>query len=119
MAEQNTITINGNAFPIDAGDTILDVARRNSIDIPTLCYLKGTTPHGACRVCVVEVEGADRLLAACETPAMGDMVVETESPRVIEARRAIIQLMLSSGNHYCAISGYRGQSWESFQLLVQ
>ena len=119
MAEQNTITINGNAFPIDAGDTILDVARRNSIDIPTLCYLKGTTPHGACRVCVVEVEGADRLLAACETPAMGDMVVETESPRVIEARRAIIQLMLSSGNHNCAISGYSGQSWESFQLQVQ
>jgi predicted molibdopterin-dependent oxidoreductase YjgC len=119
MAEQNTITINGNSFPINKGETILEVAQRNSIDIPTLCFLKGTLPHGACRVCVVEIEGADRLMAACETPALGNMVVQTESPRVVEARRTIIELMLSSGNHNCAISGYRGTSWEAFQLQVQ
>jgi predicted molibdopterin-dependent oxidoreductase YjgC len=119
MAEQNTITINGNAFPIKEGETILELAQRNSIDIPTLCFLKGTLPHGACRVCVVEIEGADKLMAACETPAIGKMVVETESPRVVEARRTIIELMLSSGNHNCAISGYRGASWEAFQLQVQ
>ena len=119
MAEQKTITINGNPLPFEQGETILEVARRNSIDIPTLCYLKGTLPHGACRICVVELEGAEKLKAACETPAIGNMVVETESPRVVEARRSIIELMLSSGNHNCAISGFRGQSWESFQLQVQ
>ena len=119
MAAQNKIFINDNEFAFESGETILDVAKRNSIDIPTLCHLKGTTPHGACRICVVEVEGADKLMAACETPASGNMIVETESPRVVEARRSIIQLMLSSGNHNCAISGYSGESWESFQLQVQ
>ncbi len=113
------IVINGNELLFEADETILDVARRNDIDIPTLCHLKGTTPHGACRICVVEVEGADKLMAACETPAGGNMIVETESSRVVEARRSIIQLMLSSGNHNCAISGYNGESWESFQLQVQ
>ena len=119
MAKQKTITINGNPLPFDDGETILEVARRNSIEIPTLCYLKGTMPHGACRICVVELEGAEKLRAACETPAIGNMVVETESPRVVEARKSIIELMLSSGNHNCAISGFSGQSWESFQLQVQ
>ena len=119
MAAQNKIFINNNEFAFESGETILDVAKRNSIDIPTLCHLKGTTPHGACRICVVEVEGADKLMAACETPASGNMIVETESSRVVEARRSIIQLMLSSGNHNCAISGYNGASWESFQLQVQ
>jgi len=119
MEEKKMIVINGNELLFEADETILDVARRNDIDIPTLCHLKGTTPHGACRICVVEVEGADKLMAACETPAGDNMIVETESPRVVEARRSIIQLMLSSGNHNCAISGYNGKSWESFQLQVQ
>jgi NADH dehydrogenase/NADH:ubiquinone oxidoreductase subunit G len=57
------------------------VARRNHIDIPTLCHLKGTTPTGACRICVVEVKGARTLLAACATPAAAGMQVQTESPR--------------------------------------
>ncbi|MDX2440856.1 MAG: 2Fe-2S iron-sulfur cluster-binding protein, partial [Desulfobacterales bacterium] len=94
MVERKSIVINGNELLFEAGETILDVARRNDIDIPTLCYLKGTIPHGACRICVVEVEGADKLMAACETPAGDNMIVETESPRVVEARRSIIQLML-------------------------
>ena len=119
MEEKKIIIINGNEFLFEADETILDVARRNDIDIPTLCHLKGTIPHGACRICVVEVEGADELMTACETPASGNMIVKTESPCVVEARRSIIQLMLSSGNHNCAISGYSGESWESFQLQVQ
>ena len=58
MADQNIIVINGNEFSFEPGESILDIARRNSIDIPTLCHLKGASPTGACRVCVVEVEGA-------------------------------------------------------------
>ena len=79
MAAHNNIFINDNEFAFESGETFLDVAQRNDIDIPTLCHLNGTTPHGACRICVVEVEGADKLMAACETPAGDNMIVETES----------------------------------------
>ncbi len=119
MAEQNIIVINGNEFSFEPGETILEVAQRNSIDIPTLCHLKGATPTGACRVCVVEVEGARSLVASCAAPATANMVVRTESAKVIEARRMVLQLLLSSGNHNCAVSGSAGQNWTEFQLKVQ
>ena len=119
MAEQNIIVINGNEFSFEPGESILDIARRNSIDIPTLCHLKNAIPTGACRVCVVEVEGARSLLASCATPAANNMVVRTESAKVIEARRMVIQLLLSSGNHNCAVSGSAGENWTEFQLKSQ
>ena len=119
MGTQETIVINGNEFGFDPGETILAVARRNNIDIPTLCHLKGATPTGACRICVVEVAGADSLMPACATPAMAAMEVQTESPQVVAARKLIIKLMLSSGNHNCAISGSGGDSWTAFQMQVQ
>ncbi|MGD8251691.1 MAG: 2Fe-2S iron-sulfur cluster-binding protein, partial [Desulfobacterales bacterium] len=97
MSDATILVMNGHEFTFEAGETILDVARRNGIDIPTLCHLKGTTATGACRICVVEVEGARSLLAACATPAGRNMVVRTESPGVIQARRTILKLMLSSG----------------------
>ena len=119
MPEQQTVVMNGNTFSFEPGETILDVARRSSIDIPTLCYLKGATPTGNCRMCVVEVEGSSKLLPACDTPAFSGMVVQTESPKVVEARKLIIQLMLSSGNHNCAIRGTEGNDWTKFQMGVQ
>ena len=118
MSDQNIIVINGNEFSFESGETILDVARRNSIDIPTLCHLKGTTPTGACRVCVVEVEGARSLVASCAAPAANNMIVRTESAPVITARRMVLQLLLSSGNHNCAVSGSAGGNWTEFQLKV-
>ncbi len=119
MAEKNIITINGNEFAFELGETVLEVAQRNSVDIPTLCHLKGATPTGACRVCVVEVEGARSLMASCATPASNKMVVRTESKPVVEARRLIIQLLLSSGNHNCAVRGSDDKDWTRFQLNVQ
>jgi predicted molibdopterin-dependent oxidoreductase YjgC len=119
MAEKNIITINGNEFAFEPGETVLEVAQRNSVDIPTLCHLKGATPTGACRVCVVEVEGARSLMASCATPASNKMVVRTESQPVVEARRLIIQLLLSSGNHNCAVRGSDDKDWTRFQLNVQ
>lgn len=118
MSDKSTITINGNPFSFEAGETILEVARRNFIDIPTLCHLKGASPTGACRICVVEVEGARTLLPACSTPASPDMVVQTESAKVVEARKLILQLMLSSGNHNCAVRGSDNKDWTRFQLNV-
>ena len=119
MTAENKIIINGNEFDFEPGETILEVARRNHVDIPTLCHLKGTTPTGACRVCVVEVERARALVASCAAPAGNGMVVHTESPKVIESRKMIIQLLLSSGNHNCAVRGSDGENWTQFQLAVQ
>ncbi len=67
MAE---IIINGNTYSFEKGESILDVANRNGVHIPTLCYLKEITPIGACRLCLVQVDGAKRLQAACVTYAM-------------------------------------------------
>ena len=118
MTAENTIAINGNEFSFETGETILDVARKHDIDIPTLCHLKGANPTGVCRICVVEVEGTDRLMASCATEAVAGMAVMTESPRVVEARKLIIRLMLSSGNHNCAIRGHGGDDWTTFQMRV-
>jgi predicted molibdopterin-dependent oxidoreductase YjgC len=115
----DAIIINGNRFTFEPGETILEVARRNSIDIPTLCHLKGASPTGACRVCVVEVQGARSLVASCAMPAAAKMVVQTETPKVVAARRMVIQLLLSSGNHNCAVRGSDGRNWTDFQIAVQ
>ena len=119
MASENMIVINGNEFSFEPGETILEVAQRNSIDIPTLCHLKGALPTGSCRVCIVEVEGARSLVAACAAPVANSMVVRTESPNVIVARKMVLQLLLSSGNHNCAVCGTAGDNWTEFQLKVQ
>ena len=119
MEQTNLIVINGNELPIESGETILDVARRGHIDIPTLCHLKGTIPTGACRICVVEVKGARTLLPACSTPAAPNMVVRTESPDVVASRKEILRLMLSSGNHNCAVRGRDDSDWTQFQLGVE
>ena len=119
MDTQNTLVINGMELEFSPGETILEVARRNSIDIPTLCHLKGATPTGQCRICVVEVEGARSLVASCAAPAGKGMRVKTESPKVVEARKLILQLMLSSGNHNCAVRvSDHDEGWSGFQLDV-
>jgi predicted molibdopterin-dependent oxidoreductase YjgC len=118
MPSENSILINGNPFSFEPGETILEVARRNSIDIPTLCHLKRATPTGGCRMCVVEVKGARSLVAACAAPVAPNMEVQTETPKVIEARRMVLQLLLSSGNHNCAVSGSTANNWTEFQLNV-
>ncbi len=116
MDGDNVIFINGQEFMFEEGETILEVARRHGIDIPTLCYLKGATPTGACRICVVEVEGAKTLLASCATPAARNMKVKTESEKVIRERRMNLELLLASGNHNCLVQDLDMDSWTDFQL---
>ena len=114
MAE-STITINGTRFSFEPGQTILQVAEENQIRIPTLCYLKGVSPTGACRICVVEVEGARTLMTACSTPAQNGMIVHTESPKVVASRKETLELLLASGNHNCAIGTGTAKNWTDFQ----
>lgn len=97
------VTINGQVCEGRAGQTILDVARANGFQIPTLCHLPELVPTGACRICVVEVEGMRNLVAACSTPATDEMVVHTENERVTAARRFIVELLVSCHPLDCMI----------------
>lgn len=114
----HTLTINGRTLSFTPGETILDVARRNGIFIPTLCHLEHTTPTGACRICVVEVVGGRALAPSCAMPAGDNMVVRTDSPPVLLARRQILGLMLQSGNHNCASRRRDASQWAGFQQAV-
>ncbi len=95
------LTIDGRPVAVEKGTTILEAARQAGIDIPTLCYWKDLNEVGACRVCVVEIEGQDRLSAACATVAEEGMAVHTATPRVLDARRTNVQLILSQHNVSC------------------
>ncbi|MBW7866251.1 MAG: iron hydrogenase small subunit [Candidatus Hydrogenedentes bacterium] len=89
------ITINGTPVEAEEGLSILQAARAAGTRIPALCYLEGVQCLGACRVCLVEVEGARTLAAACSTPITPGMSIRTNSRRVREARRTVVELLLS------------------------
>ncbi|MCB2228127.1 MAG: (2Fe-2S)-binding protein [Desulfarculaceae bacterium] len=101
--------INGQSVAFEPGQSVLQAAQANGIKIPTLCYLAEATPTGVCRMCVVEVVGADRLLPSCDTPAGEGMEVITDSPRVTEARKAILEMLLASGEHNCLLCEANGE----------
>lgn len=111
----NEIIINGTQYEFETGETILQVAERQGIFIPTLCYLKGASPTGACRVCIVEVRGAPGPVAACSTPATHEMEVRTDTPEIIKVRKLVLELLLISGNHNCSVQGKYPQEWSDFQ----
>ncbi len=98
-----TVTINGVELTGREGMTILELAQENGIDIPTLCYSPDLPPIGACRLCVVEVEGSRTLVGSCHTPIAPGMVVYTHSPKVLATRKAIMELMLASHCGFCII----------------
>lgn len=102
------ITINGMPVQAKDGETILDAATSVGIHIPTLCYWKGLNEIGACRVCVVEIQGIEKLVTACGNPVSEGMVIETNSPRVREARRTNVELILSQHDCYCATCARSG-----------
>ncbi|MCR4817951.1 MAG: [FeFe] hydrogenase, group A [Fretibacterium sp.] len=96
------VIINGKALQVPEGTTILDAAKQNHIDIPHLCYLKGINEIGACRVCVVEIEGLEKLVPSCNNIVEEGMFIHTNSPKVRQARRINIELLLSQHNARCA-----------------
>lgn len=95
------VTINGMKGGVPAGSTVLAAARLMGIDIPTLCDHPAVEPIGACRICLVEIEKQAVLQPACTFPVSRGMVVHTESPRVGESRRFVLQLLFSERNHFC------------------
>jgi iron-only hydrogenase group A len=100
--------VDGRTIEAKEGETILSALKREGIHVPTLCHLEGLPPSGACRMCVVEMEGTGTFVTACSYPVAAGMKLQTRSPKVLEARRTIVELLLS--NHpddclYCARSG--------------
>ena len=96
------ITINGNDIEVVAGETVLQTARRAGIDIPHLCSLDwAPSPAASCRLCVVEVEGTARLQTSCTLEARDGLVVRTHTPRLLRARRAILELLIASHPQDC------------------
>lgn len=95
------LTIDGLEVVADSNQTILEVAKKAKIDIPTLCFLKGINEPASCRICVVEIEGLKKLMTSCTTKVREGMVVKTNSSRVINARKKVMELLLSNHNKNC------------------
>ena len=91
-----TFFMDGKEVSAESGQTLLDVARENGIDIPTICFHEATTANALCRICVVEVEGMRVLQPACIVEAANSMKVQTRSEKVIRARRTILEMLAST-----------------------
>jgi len=102
MAVQ-TLTIDGKQLTAAEGQTLLDAARGHGIRIPTLCHLEGVSDVAACRLCLVEVGGGGRLLPACVTRAADGMDVRTDTDRLREYRKMIVELLFAERNHICSV----------------
>ena len=113
--EMVNIKINGRDYSVPADSSVIDAARIAKIDIPTLCYLKGINEIGACRLCLVEVKGARGLMAACVTGVTEGMEIFTNTPKVREARKTNLELVLSTHKKDC-LSCIRSQSCELQKL---
>ncbi|MBP5492970.1 MAG: iron hydrogenase small subunit [Clostridiales bacterium] len=111
------VTIDGVSVQVPSNYTVLEAAKKAGVKIPTLCYLKDVNEVGACRVCLVEVEKARALAAACVMPVSEGMVVHTNSKKVRDTRRATLEMILSDHNRDC-LSCIRNQNCE-LQTLAE
>lgn len=102
-ADVKTLIINGTDISARADQTILEAALEHDIRIPTLCHLGGLSDVGACRLCLVELKGTNRLLPACVTKVAEGMEVTTETERLAKYRRMILGLLFAERNHVCSI----------------
>ena len=109
MPKKLSIRIDGELVSALEGQTILQAAKEAGKYIPTLCYLEGLSAVGACRLCIVEVSGTDRLLPACTTPAQDGMSVTTSSPKLMQYRRIAVELLFVERNHVCAVCVSNGR----------
>jgi bidirectional [NiFe] hydrogenase diaphorase subunit len=98
-----TLTIDGQEVSGREDESLLEIAQQHKIPIPTLCHLDGLSDVGACRLCLVEIEGSSRLVPACMTKPREGMVVHTATERLKKYRRMIVALLASEGNHQCAV----------------
>jgi len=103
------IYINNKKYPFNEGDTVLEVAKRNNIYIPVMCYLEKITPTGACRFCLIEIEGIDKPAAACVTYALDGMKVFTDTEKVIKDRKRMMDFVLIKHPLDCPVCDKAGE----------
>jgi predicted molibdopterin-dependent oxidoreductase YjgC len=113
-----TITLNGQVVPFNPGETLYTIARRQDVDIPTLCYDDRLEPFGACRLCVVEVEGIRNPVASCTLHATPGMVVTSHTPRLEKHRKTLLE-MVASENREIEVNPLRGYASQELTTLVQ
>ena len=116
-ADVKTLVIDEQEVSARAGQTILEVARENDIDIPTLCHLEGLSDVGACRLCLVEIKGSNKLLPACVATVQEGMEVSTNTDRLRKHRHAILELLFAERNHICSVCVSNGHC--ELQALAQ
>jgi bidirectional [NiFe] hydrogenase diaphorase subunit len=104
-----TLKLNDRDVSATRGQTILEVAREHGVDIPTLCFLEGLTPWGACRMCMIELKGSPKLLPACTTKAAEGMEILSESDRLKKYRKMILELLFAERNHVCSVCVSNGR----------
>jgi bidirectional [NiFe] hydrogenase diaphorase subunit len=102
-AEVKTLIIDGEEVSALRGQTILQVAQENGINIPTLCHLDGLGDVGACRMCLVEIKGSNKLLPACVATVFEGMEVTTNSEKLQKHRRMILEMLFAERNHICSV----------------
>src|SRR4030042_2051500 len=93
---QITLTIKGQSVLIDAGSTVFQAAKKEGIYIPHLCYDEDMEPYGACRLCIVEIDGFKGMPTSCTTPVTDGMVVRTETEDINRVRKATVELLIST-----------------------
>lgn len=98
-----SLTINGKAIQVPKGTLLLDACQAAGADIPTLCYDPDLRLAGSCRMCVVEAQGRRNLMASCVSPVENGLVIETESPAVVEARKVVLELLLARHKLECHV----------------
>ncbi len=103
------LKINGTAVQVPENYTVLQAAQKIDIDIPTLCYDPNLDKFGACRMCVVEIEGMKKLMTACTVPVSEGMVVWTETEKVVNARKEILRLILDNHPNDCLVCDKAGE----------
>lgn len=109
MADLVTLTIDGKQVTVPAGTLVIDAARQAGIDIPAFCYYEGFSVQAACRMCLVEVEKMPKLQPSCALPAAEGMVVHTETPKVAEARKAMLEFLLTNHPLDCPVCDKGGE----------
>ncbi|MGD0296334.1 MAG: bidirectional hydrogenase complex protein HoxU [Bryobacteraceae bacterium] len=116
-----TLQIDGRDVTARDDQMLIEVARESDIRIPKLCYVSGLSSYGGCRMCLVEVEGSSKLLAACTTAATEGMQVRTVTPRLTEYRRMILEMLFAERNHVCSVcvsNGHCDLQWLAQHLGV-
>jgi bidirectional [NiFe] hydrogenase diaphorase subunit len=110
-----TFTLNGDLVSAADDQSLLEVIREQGIEIPTLCHMDGLSERGACRLCLVEVAGIPKLLAACTTKPSEGMVVHTHTDKLVAYRKMILELLFAERNHVCAVCVMNGNCELQYQ----